>query len=389
MFRKRTSLTTSTIFTPQVFDSNKINSSISLRGNGLKSAFAQPKANRGLQNIRTPGKKRSLSEALDSKCRLEPPTKKAHIRLPLSVIELRASHKAQVCAFKDGKHPALLQADIQNTKLTTKIRRMEEMAQFWKRKSLSLAEDLDRSRTEISMLRNKLENVESERLELQSKLMSAQQDSSQCMKAIQELMAENDNLKFVVKNVNKELKCMQDFEAEEAEKCDVSMAETYSDDPVDMETCKELEEALEDTLADLTDRIEEIEQLKSALARTTVERDELQRVVSREVLQTAIASLDRNTQKNPTVRRIETLQAQVEKCMFRIAVLTQKNEELKKVAIDGSEETDLLRTLEDSQKLEVLESLCQQRYRKLLRKTAARLVETGEDEDLEDESFCL
>jgi len=260
------------------------------------------------------------------------------------------------------------------------------MAQFWKRKSLTLAEDLDRSRTEISMLRNKLENVESERLQLHSKLLSAKQDSTQCMKAIASLMSENENLKFIVKNVNQELRLTEEARAEVKE-CDVSMIE-MDNEVVDMETCKELEEALEDTLADLTERIAEIEELKAALAKTTVERDELQRVVSREVIESAIANLDnRELETNPTKRRIQKLQEMVEKCMFRIAVLTQKNEELKKITIDGSEETHLLETLEDSQKLEVLESLCMQRYRKVLRNTAANLVESGEDEDLENESF--
>merc|ERR1719411_1820040 len=76
---------------------------------------------------------------------------------------------------------------------------------------------------------------------------------------------------------------------------------------VDMETCKELEEALEDTLADLTERVEEIEELKAALAKTTVERDALQRVVSREVIESAIANLDnRELETNPTKLRIQS-----------------------------------------------------------------------------------
>lgn len=332
------------------------------------------------------GKKRSLSEALDTKCTLEPPLKKTHT-LPISVIELRSQHKGELRHVKSGMHPALAKADQQNRQLSKKIKRIEEMAQFWKRKSLTLAEDLDRSRTEISMLRNKLENVEAERLQLQSKLLSAKQDSTQCVKAIESLMSENENLKFIVNNVNKELQLTQESKAEFEEKCDVSMVD-MDDEVVDMETCKELEEALEDTLADLTERIEEIEELKAALAKTTVERDALQRVVSREVIESAIASLDnRELETNPTKLRIQKLQEMVEKCMFRIAVLTQKNEELKKITIDGSEDTNLLETLEDSQKLEVLESLCMQRYRKLLRNTAANLVESGEDEDLANESF--
>jgi len=340
------------------------------------------------------GNKRSLHEVLNTKCSLEPPRKKNHTMVQkrqtsISILELRSEHK-RLMGGMATKHPAIMEADKENQQLTKKIRRVEEMAQFWKRKSISLAEDLDKSRTEISMLRDKLEGVESERLQLHSKLLAAQQDNSQCMKAIKSLMSENENLKFVVKSVNQELKLASEFRAEVEEKCDVSMAETEDEPPADMETCKELEEALEETLADLSERLEEIEELKTALAKTTVERDQLQQVVSREVMQSAIASLDgEETETNSTQSRIAKLQGQVEKCMFRIAVLTQKNEELKKITMDGSDDMDLLRTLEDSQKLEILESLCMQKYRKILRQTAATLVETGEDEDLADESFNL
>lgn len=340
-----------------------------------------------LTNTKTSGK-RSLTEAYEKST--APPAKKAHVNpLPRAVLELRNEFKNRELEFVCGKHPALQSAERKNQQLTKKIGRIGEMAEFWKRKSMSLADDLNRSRTEISLLRNKLENVEAERLELQSKLLAAQHDNSECMKAIESLMSDNEHLKFVAKNVNEELKSLQDCGPEE--KCDVSMAEADVAGAVDMEPCKELEEALEDTLADLTERIEEIEELKAALARTTVERDELQKVVSKEVIQSAIANLEQNaatTETDPTKQRIIVLQGQVEKCMFRIAVLTQKNAELKKVAMGGSEaRSKLLSTLEDSQKLEVLESLCMQRYRKLLRKTAARLVESGDDEELAEESF--
>jgi len=395
MFRKRNSLTTQNFSGAQTgLIKGGLATNFSLRKgttmNVLKDAkqpFGENRSSNGS------GKKRCLSEALDYKCTLEPLRKKNKLmrspsgipHLPRSVVELRLAHTGgEPC---NGLHPEIIKVSNQNIKLTKKMRRIEEMAQFWKRKSVSLAQDLDRSRSEISMLRDKLEGVESQRLSLQSKLLSAQQDSSQCMEAIQSLMSDNENLKFIVKNVNQELKIMQDIKAEELEKCDVSMIES-EDTPVDMDTCRELEEALEDTLADLTDRLEEIEQLKKALAKTSVERDQLQRVVSKEVLKDAIAHLeDREVETDPTKLRLQKLQEMVEKCMFRIAVLTQKNEELRKVAKEGGEDTDLLKTLEDSQKLEVLESLCQQRYRALLRKTAAKLVENGEEEDLANQSF--
>jgi len=328
-------------------------------------------------------RKRSLSEALTTKCNLEPPRKKSNLnsngvpKLPLAVLELRAQHVGEVENLAIGMHPSLAKADRTNKILTKKIRRVEEMAQFWKSKSVTLAEDLNKSRTEISMLQGKLQGVERERLCLAKKLKTAQLDNSNCMEAIKSLMSENNTLKFVSRSIERE----QEVECESKDGQDRMSCK---------ETCEELEEALEDTLADLTERLEEIEQLKAALAKTTVERDELLKVVSRDVIKSAIANMDDQAESsNAPAKRIAKLQAQVEKCMFRIALLTQKNEELRKVSRGESTETDLLKTLEDSQKLEVLESLCMQRYRKLLRDTASNLVETGEDEDLEDESFDL
>lgn len=358
------------------FNSNKLNMT-----NGLAA-----RTNKSTSHSFTKARKRSLSEALQNKCRVEPPRKKSNLnsngipKLPLAVVELRAQHLSEAKALGTGMHPTLAKADRTNKMLTKKIRRVEEMAQFWKSKSLSLAEDLNTSRTHISMLKDKLQVVESERLDLAKKLKTAHLDNSNCMKAIKSLMSENNTLKFVSRSVERE----QELE------CEIRDGnETVSC----KETCQELEEALEDTLADLSERIDEIEQLKAALAKTTVERDELQKVVSRDVIKSAIANLDDQVKTNdPAKKRIAKLQGQVEKCMFRIALLTQKNEELQKISSGAASATDLLKTLEDSQKLEVLESLCMQRYRKLLRDTASTLVETGEDEDLEDledESFDL
>jgi len=342
-------------------------------------------------------RKRSSSEALGMKCNLEPPLKKSNLssrnsnvnsrkprlnsngipKLPLAVVELRAQQLGELDVLRTGVHPTVAKANHTNKLLTKKLRRVEEMSQFWKGKSLNLAEDLNKSRTQLSMLQDKLQLVESERLDLANKLKKAKLDNASFMEAIKSLMSENNTLKFVSRSIEQE----QELESE--------MKDGHVPTAC-KETCEELEEALQDTLADLTERIDEIDQLKAALAKTTVERDELLKVVSRDAIKSVIANMNGQVvSSNAPDKRIARLQAQVEKCMFRIALLTQKNEQLREVSRGESTEFELLKTLEDSQKLEVLESLCMQRYRELLRNVACTLVETGEDEDLDDESFDL
>merc|ERR1719350_1903585 len=165
------------------------------------------------------------------------------------------------------------------------------------------------------------------------------------------------------------------------------------------EMLKATEQALADTLNDLTEKLEEIETLKSALATMSRKKTELEEAVTRHTLLAEMISMRDNHDKKDAEgdekkQRIATLQRAVEKCMFRIALLTEKNEQYK-TAIRGARdrtglgrdpenEPGLLNTLQDGQKVQVLESLCMQRYRKLLRETAETLI--GQNTRM-DESF--
>jgi len=67
--------------------------------------------------------------------------------------------------------------------------------------------------------------------------------------------------------------------------------------------------------------------------------------------------------------------------MFRIAVLSEENEELIKFSQDASFISDvdasIMNILEDNEKLSILESSCMKRYGMLLREAADELVMHG------------
>jgi len=140
-----------------------------------------------------------------------------------------------------------------------------------------------------------------------------------------------------------------------------------------------LKKALEDTLSDLSDRLEEIEELKKLLAKVTVEKNLLEKQVARKQIIAEIVDLNQGAVGDTTsTRKISKLQDAVEKCMFRISVLTQKNDELKKNSVNMSfssdQDTRLMDLLEDDEKLHILESVCMKRFRKLLTEAAKKIV---------------
>jgi len=67
--------------------------------------------------------------------------------------------------------------------------------------------------------------------------------------------------------------------------------------------------------------------------------------------------------------------------MFRIALLSQKNEELLKrsqnATFSSKNNERMMNILEDSDSLSILESRCMKRYRKLLKESAGELITQG------------
>jgi len=236
-----------------------------------------------------------------------------------------------------------------------------------------------------------MEKLDTERLKLQELLMRAELDKKNCSSEIERLLKKNTELNEVVEELNAELSLGNIFENEKA---DVSMQEAPTS-----EAMEALEQALSDTLVDLESKVEEIDGLKKALAAMSNEKTELEQAVTRHTILAEILSIDNeNEQKDDEgsveLAKIAKLQEAVEKCMFRIALLTEKNEQYKMkirhaqkragLESDVDDEPGLLKTLKDGQKVAVLESLCMQRYRKLLRETAETMI--GQNTRM-DESF--
>merc|ERR1719233_1029002 len=150
-------------------------------------------------------------------------------------------------------------------------------------------------------------------------------------------------------------------------KLDTLMSEETKD-------CIELEKALEDTLADLSDRHSEIEDLKKLLSAVAVERNSLEKEVSKKNIIAQIVDINPHELEDQTLKsKANTLLLAVEKCMFRIALLTQQNEELKKT-LNCDLNSTMMNLLEDNDKIAALESVCMHRFRTVLKEAAEKLA---------------
>merc|ERR1719410_1379596 len=81
----------------------------------------------------------------------------------------------------EGMHPSLFDAKAEIGQLTRKLNKVEEQSQFWRRKSYTLQGELAKCKKEVSELRLKVDSMENQRLELQTKLLTANADKSMCM----------------------------------------------------------------------------------------------------------------------------------------------------------------------------------------------------------------
>jgi len=296
-----------------------------------------------------------------------------------AILRIKEMEKNKILEITTGMHPALKVAKDEISKLRINLKKVEEQSTFWRRRTLDLQKELRSSKTSTSYLTKQVAKLEKERVILQKKLSVAEKQSSTISEAMRSLIAENNELKETIAQMDTELNSLMSFDAEEA-KLDLRA-------PDDAKVCIELEKALEDTMADLSDRHTEIEDLKKLLSEVTIEKNLLEKEVTKKQIIAEIVDINAEELENNTVKgKVEKLQEAVEKCMFRIAVLTQKNEELKKLNGDLSLNSDakLMNLLEDNEKLAMLESVCMQRFRKLLKEAAENLINEGTI----DESFC-
>jgi len=278
-----------------------------------------------------------------------------------TIIKLKQKEKDTLEAITTGLHPDLTTARDGISKLGFKLRKVEEQGTFWKHKTMKVQEQLRRSKNNAADLNEKVVKLEIVRVLLQNKVTAAEEESTALSDAMKSLISENNELNDTISNMDKELSSLMEDEA----KFDVRVT--------DNSNSVMLVKALEDTMANLSDRITEIEDLKNLLASVTVEKDLLaKQVVTKQMIPEIV---DEDEDENEKVIK---LQNAVEKCMFRIAVLTQKNEELERLngeaVVSSDEDTRLANLLGKEEELSSLESVCMKRYRRILKQAAEKLI---------------
>jgi len=323
------------------------------------------------------GKKRTFTElAMEN----DYPTKAKHAMKDLKapkvksknrcIMRLKELEKNRTLNVNTGMHPALKEAKDEIVKLRLNLRKVEEQSTFWRRKTMNLRKELLLRKKNVTDLVEQVKKLEDERALLQKKVKAAEKQSSEIVNALTGVIAENNELKETMRHMDAELV--------ELMKTDVH-DDKEAKQPENTNACIELEKALEDTMADLSDRLIEIEDLKTLLAKVTIEKNLLEKAVSKNQIIAEIVDRNNSERDDSGVSsKIAKLEEALEKCMFRIALLTQKNEELKQMNLDTSFISDrdarLMDVLEDDDKLAILESVCMRRYRTILKEAVEELV---------------
>jgi len=297
-----------------------------------------------------------------------------------SIIRLKEMDRHRTLGIRTGMHPALKEAKDEILKLRLNLRKVEEQSTFWRRKTLNLQKELLSRKNNVTDLVEEVKNLEEERAVLQNKVAAAEKKSSAIVDALTGVLAENNELKETMSHMDAELNALMKSDVDDTKE---------AQPPEGINACIELERALEDTMADLSDRLAEIEDLKKLLAKVTIEKNLLEKAVGKKQIIAEIVDINRSELEDSTVScKIAKLEEALEKCMFRIAVLTQKNEELKKMTGDISFSSDrdarLMDVFEDDEKLSILESVCMQRYRNILKDAVEELVSA----EAKNESRC-
>jgi len=276
-------------------------------------------------------------------------------------------------AIITGMHPVLKEAKKEIVKLGINLRKVQEQSTFWRRKTFGLQKELLSSKSNVSHLSEQVVNLELERVMLQKKVAAAEKMSSTISNAMKSLIAENKDLLKIIAHKDEELKTLMVDDVTEGTKV-----------PEDAKVCATLEKALEDTMADLSNRLCEIDDLKKVLAKVTIEKNLLEKEVSKKHIIAEFVNLSQDEVEIEDLtgdKKITLLQKAVENCMFRIAVLSQKNEELIKFSqnatFSSNDNERIMNIFEDSDNLSILESMCMKRYRKLFKEAADELITQG------------
>jgi len=284
-----------------------------------------------------------------------------------TIYKLKHMEKNRVLEITTGMHPALKKANEEISKLSIKLKKVEQQSIFWRHKALHLQKQLRSSKDSATHLSEKVVKLEAERVLLLKKVNIVEEESNKLSDEMKNLISENKELKETIHHMDEELNALMDDDT----KLEVQIADSSTESVM-------LEKALEDNLADLSDRLVEIENLKKLLAKVTIEKNLVEEQLAKSHIIAEFVDLNEDQAEDKNYSKIRKLESAVEKCMFRIAVLTQKNEELRKansnVSFSSDHDARMLDILDDEEKLCLLESVCMKQYRKLLKRASGKLV---------------
>jgi len=185
---------------------------------------------------------------------------------------------------------------------------------------MKVQEQLSHSKNGEAELNEKVVKLEIVRVLLQNKVTAAEEESTALSDAMKNLLSENNELNDTISNMDKELNSLMEDD-------------TYFGVQVtDNSNSVMLEKAMEDTMADLSDRITEIEDLKNLLTSVTVEKNLLEKQVVNKQMIAEIVDLSNDEDEDGNEKVIK-LQNAVEKCMFRIAVFDTEERGTEKIKL--------------------------------------------------------
>jgi len=134
------------------------------------------------------------------------------VKNKLKAISSLSSHKpiekTRTIAITTGINPILKSAKDEISKLSINLRKVEEQSTFWRRKTLNLQRELLSNKNKASDLSEKVEKLEIERIVLQNKVTVAEEQTSTISDAMKSLIAENNEFKETITNIDEELKML-------------------------------------------------------------------------------------------------------------------------------------------------------------------------------------
>jgi len=165
-----------------------------------------------LKNLRNP-KKRSFGDVgmdndYPSKTRRTFDVVKNKLKAISSLSSHKPIEKTRTIAITTGINPILKSAKDEISKLSINLRKVEEQSTFWRRKTLNLQRELLSNKNKASDLSEKVEKLEIERIVLQNKVTVAEEQTSTISDAMKSLIAENNEFKETITNIDEELKML-------------------------------------------------------------------------------------------------------------------------------------------------------------------------------------